>query len=82
MSDFSKSMKEFNKKTGNAGNRFSGGVKKVAGKMTGNEQLELKGRIQIAKADFRESVDIKRNVSGIKERIARRINDRMDKKNG
>jgi len=80
MSKLSKNMNEFNKKASNAGNRFSGGMKKVAGKITGNEQLELKGRIQAGKAKFKENMSMKDNVNDVKETIAEKINDRLDKK--
>lgn len=80
MSGFTNNMNEFNKKTSVARNRFAGGVKKAAGKLTGNEQLELKGRIQVAKANFNENVSVRDNVNDVKESIAKKINDRLDKK--
>ena len=49
-----------------AKDKFSGKVKETTGKITGNEQLELKGKIQSKRAD-------------IKEDIAGKINDGIDK---
>jgi len=80
MSKFTKNMNEFNKRASNAGNRFSGGMKKVAGKLTGNEQLELKGKIQAGKANFKKNFNVKDNINDVKEIIAEKINDRLDKK--
>ncbi|MHB1484930.1 MAG: CsbD family protein [Saccharofermentanales bacterium] len=73
-------MNDFNKKMKNRKNKFTGEIKQTAGKLTGNEQLELEGRIQSAKADFNEKVSIDNNVDIIKENIAKKINDRLDKK--
>lgn len=80
MGGFTNNMNEFNKRTSNSRDRFSGGIKKATGKLTGNEQLELKGRIQIAKANFKDSISVKNNVDDAKESIAKKINDRLDKK--
>ena len=38
-------------------NKIAGGVKEAAGKITGNQQLELKGKMQkIGRASWRERV--------------------------
>ncbi|MHB8962948.1 MAG: CsbD family protein [Saccharofermentanales bacterium] len=80
MSGFTNNMNEFNKRTSSTRNRVSGGIKKAAGKLTGNEQLELKGRIQVAKANFNDNINVKDNINDVKEVIAKKINDRLDKK--
>ena len=40
-------------------NKFSGVFKEAAGKVTGNEQLELKGKIQSTKADVKINANVK-----------------------
>ena len=60
--------------------KFSGKLKETAGKITGNEQLELKGKIQIAKAELSDKVNVKKNVNKVKESFAGKINNRLDKK--
>lgn len=49
-------MNEFHKDSDHAKNKIAGGVKEAAGKITGNEQLELKGKIQSGKADLKKNV--------------------------
>lgn len=60
--------------------KMTGQIKEAAGKITGNEQLELKGRIQSSKADFKKNINIHNNVDEVKEGIAGKINDMLDKK--
>jgi len=60
--------------------KITGEVKEAVGKITGNEQLELKGKIQSSKADFKKKTNLHNNVEGVKEGIAGKINDMMDKK--
>ena len=64
----------------NAKDKFTGEVKEAAGKITGNQQLELKGKIQSSKADFQKKTNLKENVEAAKEGIAGKINDMLDKK--
>jgi len=64
----------------NTKEKIAGKVKEAAGKITGNEQLELKGKIQSSKADFKKKTSVHRNVNNIKESIAGKINDIIDKK--
>ena len=64
----------------NAKEKFAGGVKEAAGKITGNEQLELKGKIQSSKADLKKRTNLHDNVNEVKEGIAGKINDMLDKK--
>jgi len=58
--------------------KFAGGIKEVAGKVTGNEQLELKGKIQASKADIKKNFNVKDKIEEIKDGIAEKINDRID----
>jgi len=60
--------------------KITGQIKEAAGKISGNEQLELKGRIQSSKADFKKNINIHNNVDEVKEGIAGKINDMLDKK--
>ena len=71
-------MSDFKKKFNNAKDKFSGKTKEFTGKVTGNEQLELKGKIQISKADFKKNTDIGNNIDKIKENLAGRVNDKID----
>lgn len=73
-------MAECNKKMNNTKNKIVGEVKEVTGKIVGNEQLELKGSIQSAKADLQKKISIENNIDGIKEKIAKKINNKLDKK--
>lgn len=63
----------------NAKEKVAGEVKEAAGRITGNEQLELKGKIQSSKADFKRKTNIHNNVNEVKEGIAGKINDMIDK---
>jgi uncharacterized protein YjbJ (UPF0337 family) len=62
-----------------AKDKFSGKVKETTGKITGNEQLELKGKIQSKRADLKEDLDVSEKIEDIKEDIAGKINDGIDK---
>jgi uncharacterized protein YjbJ (UPF0337 family) len=61
-------------KSENAKDKIIGEVKETAGKVTGNEELELKGKIQSSKSDSKEK------AGEVKEGIAEKINDTIDKK--
>lgn len=63
----------------NAKEKVTGEVKEAAGRITGNEQLELKGKIQSSKADFKRKTNVHNNVNEVKEGIAGKINDMIDK---
>ena len=65
----------------NTKDKFEGEVKEAAGKITGNQQLELKGKIQSAKADLKKNRNVQDKIEDIKENIAGKINDRIDKNN-
>jgi len=69
-----------NKSFENAKNEIAGKIKEVAGKLSGNEQLQLKGRLQSSKASFKKKMDMGNIVSEVKENIAEKVNDIMDSK--
>lgn len=54
--------------------KLIGEAKEVIGKVTNNEELELKGKIQSSTYDIFEKAD------DIKENIAGKLNDMIDKK--
>ena len=58
----------------NAKDKIIGEVKEAAGKITGNEELELRGKIQSSKSDVKEK------AGEIKEGITEKINNVMDEK--
>ena len=66
-------MTDSKNKLENAKDKIVGEVKEAAGKVTGNEELELKGKIQSSKSD------VKKNAGEVKEGIAKKINDAVDK---
>ena len=72
-------MSSFKKDFDHAKNKFSGEAKKAVGKITGNEQLELKGKIQSSKADLKKNLNVADKIEDIKENIAESINNRIDK---
>jgi uncharacterized protein YjbJ (UPF0337 family) len=55
-------------------NKIAGELKMVAGKLSGHEQLELKGRIQAKKADFKKKTSVRRLINKAKEGLAGQIN--------
>ena len=57
----------------NAKDKIVGEVKEVAGKVTGNDKLQLEGKIQSTKAD------VKKKAGNIKEGIAEKVKDIIDK---
>ena len=67
-------MTDTKDKLENAKDKIIGETKEVVGKVTGNDELELEGKIQSAKSD------IKKKTEEIKEDIADKINDIIDKK--
>ncbi|MEA4914470.1 MAG: hypothetical protein VB061_07865 [Christensenella sp.] len=75
-------MKSFERKVDRAKNRVAGFVKQTTGKVTGNEVLELKGRMQSSQAELQKRTDvddaihqIKQTVEKGKANIAHTIND-------
>jgi len=73
-------MNSKNDRFDNSKEKIAGETKEAVGKVTGNEQLELSGRLQSSKADFKKKTNISNNVEKTKEGIAGKINDMMDKK--
>ena len=71
-------MSDLKGKLTNTKDKIAGEGKEVAGKITGNEQLELKGKIQSSKADFKKENNLGNKVNEIKENIAAKINDKVD----
>jgi uncharacterized protein YjbJ (UPF0337 family) len=65
-------MTDFKDKLINAKDKIVGEVKEAVGKATGNEELELKGKLQSTKADFNEK------VAEIKDGIVDKVNDVYD----
>jgi uncharacterized protein YjbJ (UPF0337 family) len=74
-------MSDFKKDFNHTKNKVAGEVKEAVGKVTGNEQMELKGKIQSAKADLKKNWDVGNKIEDIKENIAGKMNDRIDKNN-
>jgi len=73
-------MNSKNEKFDNSKEKFMGESKEVIGKITGNEQLELRGKLQSAKADFKQKTSVSNNVEKAKEGIAGKINNMIDRK--
>ena len=73
-------MTDLKKKLDRSKEKIAGGAKIVAGKITNNEQLELKGKLQNAKSNLMENTSIRKMASDIKEAIAGKINDALDKR--
>ena len=67
-------MTDSKNKLENAKDKIMGETKEAAGKVTGNEELELKGKIQSSKSD------IKKKAGEVMEGIAENIDDFVDKK--
>lgn len=72
-------MNKFKNDFDHTKNKIAGEIKEAAGKITGNEQLELKGKIQSTKADLKKNVNIADRIEDIKENIAENINNMLDK---
>ena len=73
-------MKDSKDKIRNTKDKVEGKIKEAAGELTGNEQLELKGKLQVAKVDIKKKMDVKDKVNEVKENIAEKVNDTLDKK--
>lgn len=75
-------MNSFERKLDRTKNKISGVVKQTAGKITGDEVMELKGRIQSSQADLQKKTDvdetmhqIKQSVEKGKANVAHKVND-------
>jgi len=73
-------MTNSNHKFENGKDKIEGKIKEVAGEITGNEQLELKGKLQMAKADIKEKMNMNDTINEVKEHVAKKMNDKLDKK--
>ncbi|HZK54182.1 MAG TPA: CsbD family protein [Desulfosporosinus sp.] len=58
----------------NVKNKVVGKTKEAVGKTTGNEETELRGKLQSKKADLKDK------FNETKEKIAGKINDKLDEK--
>lgn len=75
-------MGDMKDKLGIMKDKVAGGVKENVGKVINNETLELKGKIQSAKSDMKRKLsedNVEDKVDDIKEDIAGKINDMIDK---
>ncbi len=75
-------MNRSERKLTQAKNKISGVAKQVVGKITGDEVLELKGRIQSSQADLQKRTDVDDAIQKIKKcaengkaSIVKKIND-------
>ena len=66
-------MSNLKDKLENTKDKVMGKTKEAVGNATGNEETELKGKLQYQKADLKEKFD-----DG-KENIAKKVNDALDK---
>ena len=64
-------MNSFERKINRAKNKVSGIAKQTAGKITGDEVLELKGRIQSSQADLQKKTDVGDAIDQMKQTAAK-----------
>ena len=67
-------MSDLKNKFENAKNKIMGKTNEGVGKATGSQETELKGKIQYKTADLKDK------VNKAKEKIAEKINDKLDEK--
>ena len=72
-------MKNKKNKVKNTKDKIEGKIMEAAGELTGNEQLELKGKLLVAKSDIKTKMDMRDKVNDVKEGVAKKINDALDK---
>jgi len=75
-------MKNIKSDFNNNKDKVVGTIKDKVEQITGNETLELKGKIQSTKADLNKEIsknNIGNKVNDIKEGIAEKINNTIDK---
>ncbi|MCB2310326.1 CsbD family protein [Clostridium tagluense] len=65
-------MTESNNKLENTKDKVVGKTKEAVGKATGNQETELKGKLQYQKGVINDKVD------NVKEKVAEKINDTLD----
>ena len=64
-----------------AKDKITGKMEEGIGRVTGNQQMELKGKILSMKSDLKGKTNISDMMHNVKENIAEKINDGIDKKN-
>ena len=65
----------------NTKDKVEGRLKEAAGKTTGNQQMELKGKVQVAKAEAKgKAYAVEEKVINVEESVAEKINDKIDEK--
>lgn len=68
-------MSDIKNKFENLKDKVEGEIQETFGKMTGNEELELKGKIKL------KVVETKEKISDIKDDAIDKINNKIDKSN-
>ncbi|MGV8983279.1 CsbD family protein [Clostridium sp.] len=66
-------MSNLNNKVENAKDKVVGKTKETAGRVTGNQEMELKGTLQYEKGDLKEKVD------KTKDKFTEKINETLNK---
>ena len=66
-------MSNLNNKVENAKDKVVGKTKETAGRVTGNQEMELKGALQYEKGDLKEKVD------KTKDKFTEKINETLNK---
>ncbi|GCD13219.1 CsbD family protein [Clostridium tagluense] len=67
-------MSNLNNKVENSKDKVVGKTKEAAGRATGSQEMELKGKLQYQKGDLKDKVD------KTKENLTEKFNDTLDKK--
>ena len=67
-------MSNLNNKVENEKDKVVGKTKETAGRATGSQEMELKGKLQYQKGDLKDKVD------KTKEKITEKFNDTLDEK--
>jgi len=66
-------MSNLNNKVENAKDKVVGKTKETAGRVTGNQEMELKGTLQYKKGDLKEKID------KTKDKFTEKINETLNK---
>ncbi|MBC8059969.1 MAG: CsbD family protein [Clostridiaceae bacterium] len=67
-------MSDLKNKVENTKDKVIGKTKEGAGRATGSQEMELKGKLQYQKGDLKDK------AGNTKEKIAEKVNDTLDKK--
>lgn len=70
-------MEDIKKKLEKTKEKVLGEGKETMGKLTGNQELELKGKIQSARVDIMENVED--GIKDLRQGVAEKINNMIDK---